>query len=484
MATPGTSRSIEPDMALISELMEEISRNSPAIAAQKLLVEHYIAVGWFDAAEDNIMELCNASSRDADITRLAKMLASRLETDAKEQAASKQTTTTFSKQVKKKTRQAPPLADIDIITAGKELKEGYSSLRVRAHNVLSNLKHLAKLQKQNGLPQSQNIARIQAIVDGQKAAPTHTGPPASVRTIARTIIASDSSKAMDLVIADLEHTVQYWRASGADDEKVRVALVKRIESLETALPNNLKIYCDLGLMHVVHENLEKSYVNDETMLGDSVKDVPREDFYVTEDNYFWAMSELVQAITVNGGVMRNPLNKHMFTPKDIRGILVHPLGKPLHAIRIKQNEMSRGVRPDTITHMEKLGMILLEDNSSDQLASRHAIDEFTAYIATCKYTITFTVRGLCLLILEQCQRQNRKPSKALNVRPETLTLGSPTTSPSARRYAMLRETGSVFTRPEILSSRRRRICVRTRALRRGLMAIVPSCDCGRGSGGT
>ena len=42
-------------------------------------------------------------------------------------------------------------------------------------------------------------------------------------------------------------------------------------------------------MHVEHEHLERNYVNDETMLGDEVKDIAREDFYVTEDNYAWSM---------------------------------------------------------------------------------------------------------------------------------------------------------------------------------------------------
>lgn len=80
--------------------------------------------------------------------------------------------------------------------------------------------------------------------------------------------------------------------------------------------------------------------------------------------------------------MRNPLSRQMFTPKDIRGILAHHHGNKLAALQVEQHEMSKGVRPETITHMEKLSKTLLEDQSSDQLASRHAIDEFLAYIAT------------------------------------------------------------------------------------------------------
>ena len=136
-------------------------------------------------------------------------------------------------------------------------------------------------------------------------------------------------------------------------------------------------------MHVEHENLERNYANTETMLGDEVKDIPRANFYVTEDNYAWDMEELVQAITVGKGVMRNPLSREMFTPKDVKGICTHSLGKDLAALAVKQHELSKGVRPKTIEEMDKLSKILLEDQTSDTLPSRKAVDEFLAYIATC-----------------------------------------------------------------------------------------------------
>lgn len=73
----------------------------------------------------------------------------------------------------------------------------------------------------------------------------------------------------------------------------------------------------------------------------------------------------------------------MFTPTDIKGILTHPLGKAIAALNVAQNEMSKGVRTTTIEHMERLAKVLLEDQSSDTLPSRKAVDEFLAYIATC-----------------------------------------------------------------------------------------------------
>ncbi|KAF1961471.1 hypothetical protein CC80DRAFT_237981 [Byssothecium circinans] len=386
MATSGSG---EPDMVLVSELLEQIERHPPAIAARKVLVEHYIAVSWLDAAKDGIVELKKHDPRDADVLRLAQVVEKEPEPPARQTTRTRR----FSNSPKpipnthKKPYQPPPKTDSDLDAARKDLTRGYSSLRTRAGNILANIKHLSNLQKKNGVPQSQNTARIQAIVDGRKATASRTGPPGGVRGVARTIQANKLEKATALVIADLEDAMKWMRephgkTSAVDDDTVREALVKRMQALEAALPDNLKIHAELGLMHVVHENLEKAYANDETMLGDLIKDIPREDFYVTEDNYAWAMTELVQAITVNGGVMRNPLSRQMFTPKDIRGILVHPEGKSLVALQVKQDEMSKGVRPDTITEMEKLSRVLLDDDSRDQLPSRHAIDVFMAYIAT------------------------------------------------------------------------------------------------------
>jgi hypothetical protein len=58
----------------------------------------------------------------------------------------------------------------------------------------------------------------------------------------------------------------------------------------------------------------------------------------------------------------------------------------LAALGVEQREMSKGVRAETITQMERLAAILLEDQSSDTVPSRVAVDEFLAYIATCMYS--------------------------------------------------------------------------------------------------
>ncbi|PVI08614.1 hypothetical protein DM02DRAFT_722812 [Periconia macrospinosa] len=379
----------EPDMVLISELMEEMSRNPPAVAARKLLAEHYIAVGWLDTALDLVSELKTLTPGDSDIARLAETLERKPQLPAKESpVVPRKSSARYSKpQTRRPANQPSPQLNGDLTAARKDLTEGYTALRLKATNILANLKRLSALQNKSkvSLP-SKDTSRIEAILEGRGTEAKQTVAPGSLRQLARTIM-SNPTKATDLVIADLED-IMYWTRkpngvpSGADDDTIRDALVKRVRALEPNLPDNLKIHGELGLMHLIHENIDKTYANDETMLGDAVKDIPREDFYVTEDNYAWDLNELVQAIQVNGGVMRNPLSRDMFTPKDVRGILMHPKGKSLAALQLQQHEMAKGVRLATIDEMEKLAAVLLDDQSSDQLPSRFATDHFLAYIAT------------------------------------------------------------------------------------------------------
>jgi hypothetical protein len=114
-------------------------------------------------------------------------------------------------------------------------------------------------------------------------------------------VRNNPKDAIEFVIADLEDSMDWIRApygkpSRAIEDDIRDALVKRKSALESALPDELKTHCELALMHDEHEHLDRNYVNDKTMLGDEVKDIPRADLYVTEDNYAWSMDELVQAI--------------------------------------------------------------------------------------------------------------------------------------------------------------------------------------------
>lgn len=390
-------------MVLISELLEEISRRPPALGARKLLVEHYIAVGWLDAAMDNAKELKTLSPGDADVDQFLQILQKKPEPPAIERkpvsVASVPLVETrvwdprtarykkkMAPMITKKVEPSPLELNGNIESARQDLSQGYMALRTRTKYVLKDLMRLQVLQKKAGLPQSKNLAKIEAIAEGHKGrTQVKAGPPGSVRSVAR-IIQDNPKEVATLIFTDLEETMTwvrtpYGKPSNADDDTVRDALVKRKIALESALPEDMKPQCELSLMHIEHEFLSRNYANTETMLGDEVKDIPRSNFMVTEDNYAWDMDELVQAIKANSGVLRNPLSKEMFTPKDIKSILSHPLGQCLAALAVEQHQMSKGVRMETIEQMEKLAQILLEDQSADTIPSRKAVDEFLAYCA-------------------------------------------------------------------------------------------------------
>jgi hypothetical protein len=379
-AAAGGSGSGEPDMVLIGELLEDISRNSPAIQARKLLTEHYITIGWLDAATENAQELKKLAPTDPDVTQFIVVLSKKSEPPPTPPTPTiKNKPTATVRQLKaKRSAQAPVQLSGDLDASRQELTHGYDKLRQKAKYMLVDLLHLQALQKKNGLQTSKNTPRIQAIVHGRNAGVVQAGP-ANARSVARQI-QENPGKAVEIAITDLEGMLK--RVEDCEEDVKRSHLVKRMRAVEAALPDDNKSAPEVAFMHVEHEYLDRNYVNDETMLGDLIGDIPRENFLVTEDNYAWDMEELAQAITANGGIMRNPLSKQMFTPKDIRGIVSHTHGKGLAALQVAQHEMSKGVRERTIVEMEKLATLLLADQSADTLPSRHAVDEFLAYVAT------------------------------------------------------------------------------------------------------
>jgi hypothetical protein len=303
-----------PDMAYVGELYENISRHPPGIGARKLLIEHYMSVGneWLEGALDEAKKLQGLVPTDPDVAGFLKVLEKKPEPPAPEKKPAEATSTSLAQprgqnidNVRSKIKQASKresnrrdlameksVADLD--ESQRDLVSGYRNIRAKATHVFANLLRLQALQQKAGLPQSKNLARVHTMVDGDNSA-TYIGmrPPGSARSVARNV-RDNSKEAMNLIIADLEDMIRWIRAphgtpSGASIDSVRNALVTRRRAIESVLPDELKVHCELGFMHVEHEHLERNYVNDETMYGDEVKDIPREDFYVTEDNYAWSM---------------------------------------------------------------------------------------------------------------------------------------------------------------------------------------------------
>ena len=312
-------------MIYIGELYESISRSPPGIEARKLLIEHYIAVGneWLEGALDEAKKLQALAPTDLDVARFLKILEKVPEPPAPEKKAVKPilassaqsggeplknypfTTKPISKRGSKRSDFILGDSVDDLNNEQRNLVTGYRDIRAKATHVFANLLRLQTLQKKAGLPQSKNLAKVHLMADGSNGA-VYSGmrPPASARSVARNI-RDKPKEATNLVIADLEAMIQWMRApygtpSGASTDTLRDTLVKRRRAIDSTLPDALKVHCELGFMHVEHEHLERNYVNDETMLGDTIKDIAREDFYVTEDNYAWSMDGMRLSYTTFG----------------------------------------------------------------------------------------------------------------------------------------------------------------------------------------
>jgi hypothetical protein len=403
------------DYGFINELYEEIERRPPAIEARKLLVETYLEAGWTEAIGEAVQELKTLCNNDAQVNEwhaafcqqshvpLTKATGSRTSTFKPSSSAKGKSKSTFAQPTN------PPIAAAVLPSDPSELASekaklitSYRDFRNKAKNLLRDGRMLSSLRAKNLLPASRDntLEDLELLRDGkittvlrgrQLNLPTNnstaktTRPPDSAREAARKMKV-DPQKAFDICISDLETMIKWLRAtqpkSVLNNDALREAIAKRVRLMVVALPDKLQIHAHEALMHIEHENQWKTYVNDETMYGDAIPDIPRSNFYCTEDGYAWDMEELSQAITSNKGVMRNPLSKHMFTPGDIKGILQHPLGQSLAALGIEQHKLKQGVRPKTLEEMDRMVNVLMEDMAEDAMKSRLAVDEFLAYIAT------------------------------------------------------------------------------------------------------
>lgn len=374
----------EPDMSLLSELYEEIERNPRAIEARKLLIEQYVSTGWTDAARDAAQELLKLKPRNAEIKRLVQSL----KEDAKEQKPASKPGENHFPAPSEAIRSSVPQLPEDREKGKQQLLQGYQALMEQAKALLRESTMLRDLSSHQNTGAStsidasskrgffssffatnkredaspaqkedfisprfeKHIPDLVAIADGRISTVVGVKQTGSVRSVARSMEAR-SHEAVDIAFKDLEETAR-WLSSAAssksplDSDGVRESLVKRVRTLEAALSDNLKPHAFTALMHVEHEVLRKKYIGgDTTMLGDPISEIERASFYVTEDGYPWDVSELAQAISSNGGVMRNPLSRQMFTIKDINAVVQHPLGRHLAALDIEQKKLKLGSCP-------------------------------------------------------------------------------------------------------------------------------------------
>ncbi|KAI9786208.1 MAG: hypothetical protein M1839_007618 [Geoglossum umbratile] len=288
----------------------------------------------------------------------------------------------------------PETTQEDWPSAAKNLKEGYTSLKLEAKLLQEEIEAIRALGRSSTINE-ETISNLQAISDGRVSTAVPLVQVSSVREIARAVMETPR-RGQELIVEDFE-TVVHW-ATCQDPplgpEEIREKLVKRKTLLEAALPESMQQFSAAALTHIEREHLQKKYVNSETMLGDKIEDIPKQNFFVSEDDYAWDMEELAQALASNDGVMRNPLSREMFSESDIRKILAHPLGQRLKPLQMAQDQLKKGVRPATIDRVEKLGRIMLADQSVNAAPSRQAMDEFIAYVATLPESEQETINSL------------------------------------------------------------------------------------------
>lgn len=397
-----------PNLTLVSELLEQIEISPPAKEAHKILMQHYAACGWFPAAEDianqilsidstDTVALCyvkdskkraihddgtNRKQRRARIPDPSGKGKAKVGNDANEQG------TVWQQFV------SPVAAPVSTL---QDLEKGYVALLEDAGLLHDQMKLLKGLDETQAFDCGQLMIDIALLAKGKMSSVLTTRPVEGVKAVTRAVIAGNRNGSQDglgIAIKDLEGLTRKLACTGdpkgnvskakaaSNGDVVREGLVSRVKALKGSLPKHLHSLADAALMHVEHELLGRTYVNSETMLGDEVADIPRANFWVTEDGYAWDMKELAQAIKSNKGVMRNPLSKTIFTRADIGSIVKHPLGKELGALQMEQSKLKRGVRPKTIEALDQLAKVLIEDMTEDQMPSHLAVEVFVSYLAT------------------------------------------------------------------------------------------------------
>src|SRR3569833_2196772 len=290
-------------------------------------------------------------------------------------------------------------ADLDtpsgFAEAEEELTKGYSALMEESRHLALEVGSVVARFSTEVPGHEDALENLVQVGKGHVSSVFSSGQPPSARDAARQLREAPSAKKQNLVYEDFEGLVRWYlsKKPTPSADEIRQHVVQRKQVLDSVLPHPTESYTTAALVYIERNFLEKKYVNDETMYGDSIRDIPQENFFVSEDNYAWDMSELVQCLTANSGVLRNPLSREMFTETDVRRILAHPLGGAVKLQQQKQDDL-KGLRKETIDRVAKVGQILHADQSADMAPSRQAMDEFLAYVARLPASEQETINSL------------------------------------------------------------------------------------------
>ncbi|KAH8676464.1 hypothetical protein BGZ60DRAFT_556046 [Tricladium varicosporioides] len=279
--------------------------------------------------------------------------------------------------------------DVDWAEKERELGGGYEKLRARARNLLHRTNLVPDLHmQQSGTTLPKNHKEVlEALADGRVSSAVSVVPSKSARHTAR-VMEDQPERALDILMADLVTLVGWLRTQApqvaSSDKFVRDAVTKRIYVFNAVLPDELQKLTPTALMHLEHEEFGKSYVNKQTMLKLPIAQIPRENFWETEDGFAWKMDELEQALIANNGEMRNPINHRMFSNRDVQAISSHPMTKRLnvsHQTRPDMRTPSSGSMEETINKLEKLANTMILDISPDRLPTWKGLEELLAYLS-------------------------------------------------------------------------------------------------------
>lgn len=373
---------------MLSDLYDNLEVNPGNIMTRELILDAWIQLGDQDMAKgiaNEIQQLDPSNARAK--TFLSRHNSVPSSSRPTQPVAPPQQTLPISVKGKKTTITLAPMPRTEHERAAMEqsFKAGYADLRSQTEPLIGEIR---ALQTVGRVGDDALLEDLQHLLDGRLAAVVSRTPPCPIRELARALSSARGPAALELIIADFEEVLDWTLSTdpSASSDAVRKRLVARQALLEAAVPSSVTETVKQALTHVEHERLRRlaggrRYANTETMLGDDVASIPRANLLVTEDNYAWDMSELADALAANGGVMRNPLTRDMFSPDDVRRILRHPLGARLAPLRLEQDQLKKGVRPDTIARLAEVARTMLADQTADAGPSMAAVDEFLTYAA-------------------------------------------------------------------------------------------------------
>lgn len=367
---PSTGPKTPGEWEIITELLETIDRDASNIEARRILAQQYENFGWGDEAAQQIRAILSLRPGDEEA---AAWLIAHLHSGGDTRPAI-HTKTASTRRTSYRPQKTGTLQD---------LQTGYKTLMDNAKTFSLELQIFQDLCGPSHNLAGQ-ISDLKAIAEGRLTSVVKVRPPPATRAVAAKIkAASTLSSREEIAFNDLEANARYLRSRNTtSNDQLRTALVKRTTAVIASLPKDMSQVPETAFMHIEHEILLKTYQNTETMLGDTISSIPRVNFFTSEDGYAWDMSELAAAIKANGGVMRNPLSREMFSADDVGRIVRHPQGKELGALQLQQKELTQGVRKDTIDRLDQMAKVLLDDQSADSAPSRAAVEDFTLYVAT------------------------------------------------------------------------------------------------------